>query len=463
MSADLIPFTKAQFLGKGIHELRELPELNRRLYWIFSSIEKFQKEVQDCRDAAEARQKLMQYVDGMEIFCKTAFYRVDREQGFVLDQCSDPDHAPEIEAFISEQMKSGQFAWALQQNRETVVNAPTALSNGKAILHGLSTRQSTFGMFVGFLEGGDTEVMPTIYRILTLMIDFTVYVLENQQLEAELIEHNHKLEGIVDTRTRELVNTNHYLHQSNVHLKKLNERKSEFLGIVAHDLKNPLNGMLGFSQIIEHSLMETKEGKPFDIESNLEMLRQLIGSAHHMADGLNQLMNSELIESGQIQLETGTINISEIARKVAIINNPQATAKSIRVHCEIEPDVMIYADPLRMQEAIDNLVSNAVKYSPIGSQIWINLRKMSGEQGEPDKLIFSVKDEGSGISKEEQPKLFGRFQKLSPRPTAGESSTGLGLFIFKRLIELHSGDVWVHSTLGEGSEFGFDLPIFLKS
>ena len=462
MSADLIPSAKAQFLGKGIQEMHELPELNRRLYWIFSSMEKFQKEVQDCRDAAETCQKLMQYIDGMGIFSETAFFRMDLEQGFVLDQCSAPDRKPEIQAFISDQMKSGQFAWALQQNREVVVGAPTELSSGKAILHGLSTRQTTFGMFVGFLKGGDTAVMPTIYRILTLMIDSTVYVLENRQLAAELIEHNHKLEGIVDTRTRELVNTNQYLHQSNVHLKKLNEKKSEFLGIVAHDLKNPLNGMLGFSQLIEHSLEEAKTGQAVDVESNLQMLRQIIDSAYHMTDALNQLMNSELIESGQIQLEAGMINISEIARKVIIINNPQASAKSIQILCNIEADVMIFADPLRMQEAIDNLVSNAVKYSPIGSRVWINLRKEPGRNGESDRLIFSVKDEGAGISDKEQSKLFGRFQKLSPRPTAGESSTGLGLFIFKRLIELHSGEVWVKSAPGEGSEFGFSLPIFLK-
>ena len=459
MSPELIPSAKAQFLGKGIQEMHELPELNRRLYWIFSSMEKFQKEVQDCRNASETWQKFMQYVNGMGIFRETAFYQVDEEHGFILDYCSNAGLRTDIEKFVSEQMRSGQFAWALQQNREVVVNAPKAFSSGKAILHGLSTRQSTLGMFVGFLKDGNTAVMPTIYRILTMMIDSTVYVLENRQLEAELIEHNHKLEGIVEARTRELVDTNSFLHQSNVHLKKLSEKKSEFLGIAAHDLKNPLNGILGFSQMIELSIKEAPEGCAFDSESNLHMLGQITDSVHHMTDVLNQLMNSELIESGQIQLELGNIDVGQIARKVVIINNPQANAKSIQINSDID-NVATLADPLRIQEAIDNLVSNAIKYSPIGSRIWVKLKRETGEDGQ---IVCSVKDEGSGLTDDDKSKLFGRFQKLSARPTAGESSTGLGLFIFKRLIELHGGEVWVKSKIGEGSEFGFTLPVLRQN
>jgi signal transduction histidine kinase len=460
--SDLIPSAKAQFLGKGIQEMNQLPELNRRLYWIFSSMEKFQKEVQDCLDVSEARRKLMQYIDGMGIFHETAFYRVDDENIFVLDRCSNKKIIPDLEHFVSEQMKSGQFAWALQQNREVIVNSPACFPGEKAILHGLSTRQSTLGMFIGFLKPGHSAVMATIYQILSLMIDSTVYVLENRQLEAELIEHNHKLEGIVDSRTHELVSTNQYLHQSNVHLKKLNEKKSEFLGIVAHDLKNPLNGVLGFAQLIEISLEDAKNGHPLDAESNLNMLKQVIDSARHMADALNQLMNSEVIESGQIQLEASEINISQIARKVVIINNPQANAKSIEILCDIEEDVMVFVDPLRIQEAIDNLISNAIKYSPIKSHVWVKLNREPGIDGESYRVVFSVKDEGSGLSETDKSMLFGRFQKLSSKPTAGESSTGLGLFIFKRLIELHNGEVWVKSELGKGSEFGFFMPIYLR-
>lgn len=449
-----IPSARAQFLGRGIEEIQARPEFNRMIYWIFSSLEKFQKEIQDCRSRTEAFSKFMEFVDSTDLFNDIALYRVNEECEFVIDLCSREQIIPSVESFVKEQMKSGKFAWALKQNREVMVSAPDDLPGKQGILHAFSTRSTTLGMFVGFLKDDLTIELSTLSKIISLIVDSTVYVLENKTLENELIEHNRKLEKMVESRTEELLNSNQHLHQSNARLKNVNEKKSEFLGIVAHDLKNPLSGIIGLSQLIEISLEQAKEeGEIFDPDSSLVMLKQITESATEMAEALNQLMNSESIESGKIQLEPSVIDLGQVARKVVVLNNSQANAKEIQIQADYGSGLTVVADPLRLQEAIDNLVSNAIKYSPLGSTVTVNVWRK-----ETSTAAFSVKDEGPGLSPRDKEKLFGRFQKLSPRPTGGESSTGLGLFIFKRLINLHNGSVWVNSEEGKGSEFGFDLP-----
>ena len=459
--SETIPSARSQFMGRGIETIRERPEFNRLMYWIFSSLGKFQKEVQDTQNVEEAIGLFMDFIRDSGFFHESAVYLVNEEAEFKLHQCSQQEMEPQIESFVQNLIKSRQFGWALRENREVLVESPETLPGQKGVLHALSTRQSTFGMFVGLIRKDLAMEFPTISRMLSLIIDLTVYVIENRNLEQELTEHNHKLENTVSSRTRELVSSNQHLHQSNVRLKRLNEKKSEFLGIVAHDLKNPLSGILGLSQLLEMSVAQSRENEDRlnDSESTLKMLRQIIDSTGEMVNALNQLMNSETIESGKIQLEPCVTDLGHVVRKVVALNNSQANAKEIQIHTEYEEQTDLIGDPLRLQEAIDNLLSNAIKYSPLQSVVRVKTCKKPPLGTEDYRVSFSVKDQGPGLSEEDKEKLFGRFQKLSARPTAGESSTGLGLFIFKRLIDLHNGKVWVVSELGMGSEFGFDIPV----
>lgn len=447
----------ARFLEQRIHRIHNLTDGSEDLIVIFESIERFQKEIQDCRTQHEALTLLQNYIHAIQLFHETAFAVVDANHFFELQLCSNPDHDDAVDQFLTEQIREGRFSWALQQNRPILVDNHPDLPGKQAILHGMSTRTHSIGMFIGFLKTDHTGTRSAMLRILSVLIDATVFVLENQILHNELREYNLSLEATVETRTQELRSANHHLYQSNLELKRLNEVKSEFLGIAAHDLKNPLSAILGFTQIVAFSLQEAANGAPLDYAESIDMLQQVEHSVSHMVQVIHELINSESLDSGKIQLNTEPLDLAKLARKVVAINQSNAISKDIELRFNSEPDLVAQADALRLHEAMDNLISNAVKYSPFHSPVDISLNNLVDSDGK-QWIRFSVKDHGPGLTETDKTKLFQRFQKLSARPTAGESSTGLGLSIVKSIIELHQGTVRVESEPGKGSTFSFDLP-----
>jgi signal transduction histidine kinase/CRP-like cAMP-binding protein len=279
---------------------------------------------------------------------------------------------------------------------------------------------------------------------------------ELQRSNHSLTSSNLNLEHAVNERTRELKAANKRLQTSNAALKDLNERKSEFLGIAAHDLRNP---MANISQLAD-ILMENASLPPTEAllapEQQTEFIEMIRTSAKAMLTSLDDLMNSESLDSGSPQLNLQSVEISEALRLVVDMNQPNAKRKSIHLSLTLPDEPLrIQADPSRLREVLDNLISNAVKYSPEGKRVWISLKPLSGSQ---KRVQISVKDEGPGMQAADLASVFGKFKKLSARPTGGESSSGLGLYIVKKLVELHGGCVWVESIYGQGATFYVEFP-----
>jgi signal transduction histidine kinase len=236
-------------------------------------------------------------------------------------------------------------------------------------------------------------------------------------------------------------------------MKRLNEQRSEFLGIAVHDLKNPLTAI---SAIAEMLLVDTKEAGAAADSEQVEMLGQLARSAVHMRDIVTDLLASEAIDSGRIELQRRTEDLADLAGIVCEMNQARAETKNIRLVLDAKPGYCLAnVDGRRMREVMDNLVSNAVKFSPQHRTVWVTVR--SSDES-PGVVLFSVRDEGPGLTEQDKQKLFGRFVKLSARPTGDESSTGLGLSIVKRLVELHDGRIRVDSEHGHGATFTVQLP-----
>ncbi len=232
--------------------------------------------------------------------------------------------------------------------------------------------------------------------------------------------------------------------------------KTELLSIAAHDLKNPLQSIIGFSSLIQEGAES-----PADTQMYATTIQN---AAQRMFKLINELLNTTAIDAGKLTLNRFPCSLGELASVVLAANLQQANQKQQRIDFHAEPECIAEVDAERIREVFDNLVSNAIKYSPIGKTIWIRIFRMLSSDEQLPVVRFTVRDEGQGLTEEDMKKLFGRFQRLSAKPTGGESSTGLGLSIAKQLVELHNGKLWAESEgKDKGTTFIVELPILTKS
>lgn len=232
----------------------------------------------------------------------------------------------------------------------------------------------------------------------------------------------------------------------NARLKKLDSEKNEFLGVAAHDLKNPLGIVMGFAELIV-------TGRNRSSERDKEDAQYIIAAADRMISLITQLLDVNAIEQGRFPLEIGVCDLGVISRQVAAGYSAAAGKKQISLYAAGSMGgAWVVADQKAAYRILDNLLSNAIKYSPRGGDVFVRMRNS------PDGVVWEVQDQGAGLTEADQARLFQKFTKLSARPTAGESSTGLGLSIVKMLAEMMNGTVVCRSTPGEGATFAVRLP-----
>ena len=188
-------------------------------------------------------------------------------------------------------------------------------------------------------------------------------------------------------------------------------------------------------------------------EEQKEFLKIIHTTSNEMLTLLNELLDISVIESGKLDLQRSMGSLNKLIADRIRINEVIAEKKNMTIQADLEQTTEILFDPNRIAQVFDNLVSNAIKFSPSGTTIYVTL-KTSG-----DTIKVSVRDEGPGLSDDDRSKLFGEFQRLSAQPTDGEKSTGLGLSIVKKMVEAHNGTLSVESVLGSGATFIFELPL----
>jgi len=253
----------------------------------------------------------------------------------------------------------------------------------------------------------------------------------------------------VRDRTQELTKMNDRLKSQERRMRRANEFKSEILGTVAHDLKNPLGVILGRAEMLNEMVSMT----PMPTEKVSDQLGHIRSSARQLTVMVNDLISDAMMDALDIAIRHEPVDLAAMLSDIVISNRSQAERKRQTLVLVSPPHQKWNCDPDRLREAIDNLVSNAIKYSAVGGVIELSMS--IGDDG----ARISVKDEGAGLSTDDMARVFGRFQRLSAKPTGGESSTGLGLSIVKRIVELHDGKISAESEgPGRGSTFTIRLP-----
>ena len=231
-------------------------------------------------------------------------------------------------------------------------------------------------------------------------------------------------------------------------LQRANGFKNEILGTVAHDLKNPLGVILGRTEMLKELI--SAGGSETGIVAQVDHIRDATKRLTTMVD---HLISDAMADAFDITIRREPVDVAALVREVADANQPLAVNKQQTIALSAPSNIVTMCDTDRIREAIDNLISNAIKYSPIGGKITVVVSH------EDSDTIIRVSDEGAGLSPEDLGRLFGRFQRLSAKPTAGESSTGLGLSIVKRIVDMHGGEVTAESPgPGQGSTFAITLP-----
>jgi PAS domain S-box-containing protein len=240
------------------------------------------------------------------------------------------------------------------------------------------------------------------------------------------------------------------LIELNNNLKHVNEEKDNFLSVAAHDLKSPVNNMLGLLNVLT---MGQSNLTP-DQEAIIGRMRKVGASMQTL---ITNLLDITRIEQGLNVLNPEEVQLSPLLRQCAQSFHDHAHSKGIKLQlADSTADARIITDASALQRILENLLSNAIKFSPADKVVTIRLMH------EDNSVSISVIDQGPGISTEDMGKLFRKFQKLAARPTNGESSTGLGLSIVKELVQAMNGKISVNSKPGIGTTFTVELPLLLS-
>jgi len=281
-------------------------------------------------------------------------------------------------------------------------------------------------------------------------------VAENSNLRAEISALRGQIDAM-QTRGDELIKQNNELKETVERLNKsqkefeeLQKQKDELFAIIIHDLKNPV--------ALVKSLVELLRSYDLTVNEQKEIINDIFETTTKIVALSQEVTKILALESSSLNMKYETVQINEIITSVHHRNQIAANNKSIEVLLdlsEIVPESSM--DPQKIEEIIDNLLSNAVKFSHKNGQVRIKSHRSD------DNIVVEISDNGLGLSEDDIKQAFQRGGRLSAQPTAGEPSSGFGLWIVKKLVEAHRGRVWVKSALGKGSTFAFSLPIVIEN
>jgi len=338
----------------------------------------------------------------------------------------------------------------------------TSDANPKNVLHGLEAAADGFmtkdhspteilGRVQRTLEGGarqvqvgDSHYTEVTFQNVNFLLKPTIEKLLNILLSAfeDVINLNERLRS----DERSLLELNEELRKANKALEEANRLKDRFLGMAAHDLRNPLGNIS-----VMASMMLQQECTP---EEQIEFLKDMVSESEQMLALIQDLLTTTVARAGKMELRPVFQDPERILRQVFNRFVLIAKKKGIKLVWAVGSALpSAELDSERVAEVLSNLISNGLKFCSAGQSVYLRAAAVDSQ------LEICVHDTGPGISPEEVPLVFNPFTKLSNKPTAGEPSTGLGLSIAKQIVEAHSGRVWVESSPGHGTTFKLRLPL----
>jgi len=276
-------------------------------------------------------------------------------------------------------------------------------------------------------------------------------IIEHKQAERELQEKNEQLDAQneeLQAQTEELVAQQQELVEKTSEVEKANQLKSEFLASMSHELRTPLNAVIGFSELL-------LDGVPGEInDEQRECLSDILDSGQHLLNLINDVLDLSKVEAGKMELKIENLNLRDVIDDVVQIVKPMVDKNKHKIGISIEERLpQVRADKSRLRQVLLNLLSNATKFTPPGGELRIDVSR------EGDWCQASVVDNGIGIKKEDQKRIFEVFTQVETLPGGKKEGTGLGLALTRQFVETMGGRIWVESEYRKGSRFTLTLPL----
>ncbi|MCK4922667.1 MAG: hybrid sensor histidine kinase/response regulator [Bacteroidales bacterium] len=383
----------------------------------------------------------------------------------LIDETDPPDIV--ISDIIMPIMDGYELCRSIKQNKKTrgiPVILLTQLSNPNDVIQGLQSGADNFiskPYSEEFLFGRINDILLNMeIRNKSTDIDIAMEIYFGGQ-KYKLNSNPSQILDLLLSTYDNAINKNKELKDKNVEFKKLHselklnneqleksiEEKNQLLGIAAHDLRSPLCTVSSYIDFLDSKSSENT------FEGQEQIMSTLNSQVNFMLDLVTDVLDFAKIESGKLELKKTKFDLISFMEKAIELNNLLGVKKNISILPEYtDHKIMIEADLNKLKQVLDNLFSNAMKFSD--PHTFIHLDIISSEK----EVQISVKDQGKGIPESELDNLFQAFGTTSVKSTAGEKSTGLGLVSVKKIVETHGGRIWVESEVGKGSEFHFTIP-----
>jgi len=246
----------------------------------------------------------------------------------------------------------------------------------------------------------------------------------------------------------DLQRSNKLLFEANKQLKKTTDAKSAFLASMSHELRTPLNTIIGFSELMIDEV-------PGEInEEQRQCLNDVLSSSKHLLSLINEVLDLSKIESGKVELRLSNIILTKVIESLKSTLMPILASRKQSLDIKIEEGLpSVYTDKAKLRQVLLNLLTNAIKFTSDGGKLKIEAIR------DGDWCQVSVIDNGTGIKKEDQERIFEPFTQIDALPEEKREGTGLGLALTKQLVEMCGGKIWVESEYGKGSQFTFTVPL----
>ncbi len=351
----------------------------------------------------------------------------------VRDDLEDPSYKP----WSDKALKRGFFS---------SMAAPLTGINGEVI-----GALNLYSDKMGYFTPERVEIIQTFANQAGALIELAWII---EELEERVSKRTEELEMVLEelkALNRELELRRAEAEFARLQAESANRAKSEFIANMSHELRTPLTAIMGFSEVLLREMSGTLN------EKQKEHIKDILESAQHLLNLINDMLDLSKIEAGRMELEPEWFDINELIEESLVFFKYKALKHNIKIEKVIKGDTgKLYADKRKVKQVLVNLLSNAVKFTPDGGSIKIEVERSQ------DEVIFSVEDTGPGISEEDQKRLFKPFEQLEGPLRKRVKGTGLGLYFSKKLVELHGGRIWVRSELGKGSRFSFSIPLEVR-